>query len=403
MFVFNILTHLEKKAALEKYADFLNKIVQDHVEKHPNVSPRDILLRHASECDLETYGEENQPSDKEAKRKRATDGGTSKQAAKRRKSTPLTERDQNLNDDAVKKKAAAQAKKMAVKVREVSSVKAMQEMQTSMGLSKNFQTSFPSTTQAFTQQQAKEGSSKVSAPVVMSGLETPTAQLNNGQHRNAIAQSAGQHQAKERPEVRTSLVVTGLQTQRTQNKGQKENAITQNPGEHQARERSDVRNPLVVRGLQTPTAQYKGQKVNAITQHPGQHQANGSSEVRNPLVIADLRKPNAEVRGNSCLQAASEAISEESDAFFPESDVTPPNSPVFSDNTCYEVWRSSMTALLEMEDGEFEQMSDLTSPQAKNADRLYDENQKLREENEQLKDQLKKIMQQNNCSHPGNQ
>ena len=62
-----------------------------------------------------------------------------------------------------------------------------------------------------------------------------------------------------------------------------------------------------------------------------------------------------------------------------------------------------MTALLEMEDDEFEQMSDLTSAQAKNAYRLYEENQALREENKQLKDQLTTIMQQKDCCHPGKQ
>lgn len=149
--MFNIFTHLEKKAALEKYADSLNKIVHDHVEQYPNISPREILLRHASECDLEKDGEGNQ----QAKRKRATDDATSKQMAKRQKSTPLIERDQNVHDDAGKRKAAAQAQKMAVKTREVSSVTAMQEMQTSMTVSRNFQNSFPSTTQASTQQQAK--------------------------------------------------------------------------------------------------------------------------------------------------------------------------------------------------------------------------------------------------------
>ena len=380
--------------------------------------------------------------------------------AKRQKSTPLIERDQNVHDDAGKRKAAAQAKKMAVKTREVSSVTAMQEMQTSMTMSRNFQNSLPSTTQASTQQQAKDGSSEVSTPVVVSGLEMPTAQLNNGQQRNAIvcpgqhqakerseartslvvtglqtpttqnkgqkengiaitqhpgehqsrerseartslvvtglqtpttqnkgqkenaiSQHPGQHKARERSEARTSLVVTGLQTPTTQNKGQKENTISQHPGQHKARERSEARTSLVVTGLQTPTTQNKGQKKNAISQHPGQHQARERSEARNPLVVTDLGTPNAEVRGGSCLQASSEIIAE--DAFFPDSvTVTPatevlqtkpvgrktpaPNSPVISDNTlCYDVWRSSMTALLEMEDDEFEQMSDLTSAQAK--------------------------------------
>ena len=49
---------------LEKYADSLNKIIHNHVEQNPNVSPRDILLHHASNCELEKYAE-----DKPVKRK----------------------------------------------------------------------------------------------------------------------------------------------------------------------------------------------------------------------------------------------------------------------------------------------------------------------------------------------
>lgn len=60
-----------------------------------------------------------------------------------------------------------------------------------------------------------------------------------------------------------------------------------------------------------------------------------------------------------------------------------------------------MTALLDMEAEEFEQMSNLTSDQ-KNADHdLYEENQALRKENQQLKEQLMNIRQQKDFSHPG--
>ena len=60
-----------------------------------------------------------------------------------------------------------------------------------------------------------------------------------------------------------------------------------------------------------------------------------------------------------------------------------------------------MTALLDMEAEEFEQMSNLTSDE-KNADHdLYEENQALRKENQQLKEQLMDIRQQKDCSHPG--
>jgi len=43
-------------------------------------------------------------------------------------------------------------------------------------------------------------------------LQTPTAQPNNIQQGNAIAQCPGQYQARERSEVTTPLIVTGLQT-----------------------------------------------------------------------------------------------------------------------------------------------------------------------------------------------
>ena len=60
-----------------------------------------------------------------------------------------------------------------------------------------------------------------------------------------------------------------------------------------------------------------------------------------------------------------------------------------------------MTALLDMEAEEFEQMSSLASDQ-KNADHdLYEENQALRKKKQQLKEQLMKIRQQNDFSHPG--
>jgi len=84
--MFNIFTKLDKKAGLEKYGDTLDKIVHDYVEQNPNTSPRDILLHHASYCELEKY-DENEP----VKRKRSTDGVTTKQTTKRQKATPLLE------------------------------------------------------------------------------------------------------------------------------------------------------------------------------------------------------------------------------------------------------------------------------------------------------------------------
>ena len=61
------------------------------------------------------------------------------------------------------------------------------------------------------------------------------------------------------------------------------------------------------------------------------------------------------------------------------------HSSVINDSASYDVWRSSMTALLDMEVEEFEQMLNLTS-EKKNPDHdLYEENQALRKENQQLK------------------
>ena len=71
--MFNV--HLEKKAALEKYADSLNKIIHDHLKQNPNTSPRDILLQHARNCELENCGEDEPVT----KRKRLSDGATTKQ------------------------------------------------------------------------------------------------------------------------------------------------------------------------------------------------------------------------------------------------------------------------------------------------------------------------------------
>ena len=133
--MFNFFTHLEKKAALEKYADSLNKIIHDHLEQNPNTSPRDILLHHARNCELENCGEDEPVT----KRKRLSDGN--KATTKRQKTTPLLERNQNLGNAEVKS-VQAQNQKKAVKAREESSIKAMQQMQTSMAVSKNFLSSF---------------------------------------------------------------------------------------------------------------------------------------------------------------------------------------------------------------------------------------------------------------------
>ena len=73
----NAFTQLEKKAVLEKYTDSLNKVIHDHVEQNPKTSPRDILLRNASNCELE-----NNSEDEPVKQKRTIDGATTKQTTK---------------------------------------------------------------------------------------------------------------------------------------------------------------------------------------------------------------------------------------------------------------------------------------------------------------------------------
>ena len=143
--MFNIFTHCQKKkAALEKYADSLNKIVNDHVKQSPETSPQAILLQHAGNCDLAKYGDENQPA--ATKRKRTTGGVTSK-TTKRKKAIPLEQQNQNLNEGTGEIRSAAHTKKMAAKAQEASAVTAMQVMQTSTAVSNSFVRSFPSTTQ----------------------------------------------------------------------------------------------------------------------------------------------------------------------------------------------------------------------------------------------------------------
>ena len=92
--MFNVFTHLEKKAALEKYTDSLNKIIHNHLEQNPNTSPTDILLHHARNCELVNCGEDEPVT----KRKRMSDGAATKQTTKRQKTTPLLERNQNLGN-----------------------------------------------------------------------------------------------------------------------------------------------------------------------------------------------------------------------------------------------------------------------------------------------------------------
>ena len=396
--MFNIFTQLEKKAALEKYADSLNKIIHDCVEQNPNTSPRDILLHHASNCELEKYGE-----DEPVKRKRSIDGATRKQTPKRQKATPVLERDQSVGTAEIT--SVAETQKKAVKAREESSVKAMQEMQTSMAVSKNFLSSFPSTTQGSAEMQVRKMSSEITTPFVVTGLQTPTARPNNIQQGNAIAQRPGQCQARERSEVTTPLIVTGLQTPTARpNSIPPGDTIAQRPGQYKPSERSEVGKSLTE--LQTPTARLNNrQQENAISQRPRQYQARERSPERVQLDVGE--------REDSSPRSSFEAIAEATS--MPGSDVVAPpsievlpttsrgmlHSSVNNGSASYDVWRSSMTALLDMEAEEFETMSNLTSDQ-KSADHdLYEENQALRKENQQLKEQLMNMRQQKDFSHPG--
>ena len=212
------------------------------MEQNPNTSPRDILLHHASNCKLEKNCE-----DQPVKRKHTTDSVTTKQTTKQQKATPLSERDQNVSS--AEMKSVAQTKKKAVKAREESSVKAMQEMQTSMTVSKNFPSSFPSTTQGSAQMQVREMSSEITTPLVPPALQATTARPNNIRQENAITQRPGQHQSRERSEVTSLLLVTGLQTPRARpNSIPQGNAIA--PSQYQSRERSEVRTSLTE--FQTP-------------------------------------------------------------------------------------------------------------------------------------------------------
>jgi len=103
---------------------------------------------------------------------------------KQQKATPLLEWDQNIGT--IEIKSVAQTQNKAVKAWEESSVKAMQEMQTFMAVSKNFLSSFLSTMQGSTQMQAWEMSSEIATPLVVTVLQTSVAWLNNRQQENAI-------------------------------------------------------------------------------------------------------------------------------------------------------------------------------------------------------------------------
>ena len=108
-----------------------------------------------------------------------------------------------------------------------------------------------------------------------------------------------------------------------------------------------------------------------------------------------------EVIAEATSMPGSDVVTPPSTEVLPTTQHGMPHSSVNNGSASYDVWRSSMTALLDMEAEEFEQMSNLTSDQ-KNADHdLYEENQALRKENQQLKEQLINIRQQKDFSHPG--
>ena len=117
-------------------------------------------------------------------------------------------------------------------------------------------------------------------------------------------------------------------------------------------------------------------KKNAISQCPPQYQARERSPESVQLNIGE--------REDSSPRSPYEVINEAT--LMPESDVvTPlctvlrgmPHSSITNVGASYDVWRSSMTALLDMDAEEFEQMSNGTSDK-KNVDHdLYEENQAL--------------------------
>ena len=110
---------------------------------HPNlcmkISTTQEEVEDIKNCELENCGEDEPVT----KRNRLSDGATTKQ----QKRTPLLERNQNLGTAEVKS-VSAQNQKKAIKAREESSIKAMQQMHTSMAVSKNFLSSFLSTMQS---------------------------------------------------------------------------------------------------------------------------------------------------------------------------------------------------------------------------------------------------------------
>ena len=196
-------------------------------------------------------------------------------------------------------------------------------------------------------------------------MQTPTARPSSIPQGNTIAQRPSQYQPSERSEVRTSL--TELQTPTVQlDNRQQENAIHRCPRQYQARERSPERVQLNV----------------------------GEREDSSPL-------SSFEVTAEATSMPRSDVVTPPSTEVLPTTPHRMPHSSVNNGSASYDVWRSSMTALLGMEAEEFEQMSNLTSNQ-KNADHdLYEENQALRKENQQLKEQLTNIRQQKDFSHPG--
>ena len=171
-------------------------------------------------------------------------------------------------------------------------------------------------------------SSEITTPLVVTGLPTPTARPNNIPQGNATAQRPGQNQARERSEVTTPLIVTGLQTPAVgpNNRQQQENAITQRPRQYQARERSPNRVQLNFREQEDSSPRSSYEAIAEVTSIPGSG------------VVAP---PSTEV--------------------LPTTPLGMPHSSLINESASYDVWRSSMTDLLDMEKEEFEQMSNLTS------------------------------------------
>ena len=124
---------------------------------------------------------------------------------------------------------------------------------------------------------------------------------------------------------------------------------------------------------------------NAITQRPCQYQAREKSPERVQHNVGEREGSSPRTSYEAIAEANSmpvfDVVTPPSTEELPMTPCGMPHSSVINESASYDVWRSSMTALLDMEAEVFQHMSNLTSDE-KNADHdLYEENQALRKEN----------------------